>query len=718
MALDPYSICPCGSGKKIKFCCSKDIIAELGKIMRAIEGDQRAAALDQINKAIKEKGERESLLGLKANLQIALGEVAAAEPTIEKLAKAVPHNPVALALTAVVEATKEHPEAAVEKLQQALESVDEHMPHAVYSAIGVVAHALIASGNVLAARGHLMMQAALAGENDTTPLRLLMQMNASPHLPVLLKEDFVFAECPPDAPWRGEFSAAMNSGRRGAWLAACESLTSLSEKVPGQPAIIRNIAILRGSLGQLDQAIAKWREFASLEDVPLDDAVEAEALAQLLDKSQAGETVDELTLTYPIHDADKLLEQLIANRRVENMPIDLHELADEDSPPPRGAFYLLDRELPETGAELVREHIPLVLGEMYVYGRETDREARLEFALERSPDLGERKQALSELAGQLLGELDKEEITGEVPAHAAALSWQWRLPDDTPPQRRKSLMEEQHREMLLQRWPTVPHPALGGKSPRDAADDPVAKVPVLAAILVLELTAEEANQAAFDFNELRTKLQLPRREPLSAAQIDIRSLPVTRFAVLDVEGLKDDDLVLAFRRAMAKQYRTAVYRLAKEFIRRDLQAMPFDLDEVYAALIECCPDSDESLEYVEQARNRAVSEGKSPASWLLTELSIRIPRLESEEANRLLQTLRARHLQEPGVAQALHEMLVGFGIIRPDGQPGDAPPAAPSAAPAAAQPAAAAPGEIWTPDSAKTAGEGEGKSKLWVPGMD
>ena len=42
MALDHYSLCPCGSGKKIKFCCSNDILPELEKVVRAIEGDQEA----------------------------------------------------------------------------------------------------------------------------------------------------------------------------------------------------------------------------------------------------------------------------------------------------------------------------------------------------------------------------------------------------------------------------------------------------------------------------------------------------------------------------------------------------------------------------------------------------------------------------------------------------------------------------------------------------
>ena len=87
-----------------------------------------------------------------------------------------------------------------------------------------------------------------------------------------------------------------------------------------------------------------------------------------------------------------------------------------------------------------------------------------------------------------------------------------------------------------------------------------------------------------------------------------------------------------------------------------------------------------------EARQDATGEGKSPARWLLAELSLRIGRREGEEANRLMQMLTSRHLREPGVAQQLRDILVAYGIISPDGQPAAARPAEQAAA-AAATPA-------------------------------
>ena len=47
MALDAYSLCPGGTGKKIKFCCP-DFLPELQKIDRMLDGEQYMACLQHI----------------------------------------------------------------------------------------------------------------------------------------------------------------------------------------------------------------------------------------------------------------------------------------------------------------------------------------------------------------------------------------------------------------------------------------------------------------------------------------------------------------------------------------------------------------------------------------------------------------------------------------------------------------------------------------------
>ncbi len=82
MAVDPYAPCPCGSGKKVKFCCS-DLVGDIEKIHRMIEGDQPRAALRHAEQTLAKHPRRASVLDLKATLELALGETDAARATID-----------------------------------------------------------------------------------------------------------------------------------------------------------------------------------------------------------------------------------------------------------------------------------------------------------------------------------------------------------------------------------------------------------------------------------------------------------------------------------------------------------------------------------------------------------------------------------------------------------------------------------------------------------
>jgi len=95
-------------------------------------------------------------------------------------------------------------------------------------------------------------------------------------------------------------------------------------------------------------------------------------------------------------------------------------------------------------------------------------------------------------------------------------------------------------------------------------------------------------------------------------------------------------------------------------------------------------------------------------------LSLRFQRAESTEISRLLGHLQSDHIEEPGVAQALTELLVGLGVIHPDGTPAVLPDEADEEESSLLIPGAsgAKPGELWTPESQKPAGD---KPAIWTP---
>src|SRR5207244_10104753 len=101
---------------------------------------------------------------------------------------------------------------------------------------------------------------------------------------------------------------------RGAWLRAERLLTTLAERAGDAPALWHNLAVLRSWLAQEEESAAAWRRYASL-DVPLDDAVEAEAAALELDALPACEPLEVLRLTYPIRDMERVIATAPTDKR-------------------------------------------------------------------------------------------------------------------------------------------------------------------------------------------------------------------------------------------------------------------------------------------------------------------------------------------------------------------------------------------------------------------
>ncbi len=709
MPIDPYAPCPGGTGKKIKFCCA-DLVSELEKIQRMLEGEQRAACLEHIEAIEAKYPERACLLSIKAMLQAQLGQESQADQTLATFVAKYPDNPVALAEQATMKAAEAGGVAAIGLLQTALEKCDEQIPAQVYDAIGLVAQALVAENQLIAARAHLVLQLGMSGTQDQQPLQLLMRLNASTSVPLLAKQDLPLVPPPDDVLWKNSFNEALLPAMRGAWRKAADDLVALAAKVGDWPTIWRNIAVLRTWLADTPRAIEAWQKYAS-QAIPPDDAIEAEALAQSIDP-EAVDLIDVLSIEYGINDMEKLQARLMASPQGLHMPIDLARMGTEDQPPPKGAFWLLNRAVPAGGQDLTPADVPHVVGQAFLYGKQTDREARLELASYRT-QLAEAQAAITQIAGDSLGAIRNEEVSTQVPALQHALTTNWRLPEDTPADKRLALIKEQRRDILLNHWPDMPRKIFGGKSANQVAGDKAQQHKLLAAILLLELATDQV-AAEFDFNELRRKLGVPEQPPIDPSHVSLAELTLARMSRVDVKKLTDEQLVDLYQRADHYRHIAALRHLANEVIARPGIDDKLDKAEVYGLLAQIEPDGSQAVEYLNKARAAAEAGKKSTAPWDLAELALRISRGEVADADRLLHHIRDQHIREPGVAQALYQILTDAGIIGPDGRPAMPAGGAPREGADIVVPGGGAePGKLWTPGSDEPSG-GK-KSAIWTP---
>jgi hypothetical protein len=695
-------------------------------VEEALQGEQRLGALDLCNRLIAAGPNRACLHMYKAMVQLSLRETTAAGETAQEMLRIAPGNPAGLALAAMLDCHEDRVEDGVEKLQQALEAQQGKLVNAVYEALGVVGRALHLAGESIAAQAHLLLQVGATRGQDQNAMMALLELEGSGEIPLAVHGATALASIDAGSTLPAaevpEFNAALRLADMGCWLAAARKFEQLAQKTPGEPALWKNIGVLRARLLNNGLAVDALKRFAAISSVPRDLATEAMALATYLSEPADVDFVNEATVIYDVTDAAALKEHLLSSKRVQNVQVDPAMFQGTNEPPPLSAFLVLDREIPATAAGLSRDNVPKVMGEVLLYGRETDRNARVEFVVVKGADFEARTKALHEAVGQFLGSKTAEETSGKLSAAGAALAINWRFPDDTPVDVRKRMIQEHRTQVLLSIWPNLPMGSLGGKTPRVAVVDPAGQAAVAAIILTMDLAESEENP---DYNKLRRSLGLPALEPIDPAGVRVASLTPAQQTRLVIDKVSDDDLVVLYRRAVMIGAPRLVKKLAREVVARpSLDNRPeISKAETYDVLSRLATEPEVALAMVQKAQEAAKAKGQSPARYLLSELPIRLRLMQEAEAKRVLNTLMTRHMREPGVAQAVYALLAQLGLVEVDpatgrpvltgGMPGGAMPL-----PAAAG-AAAAPGTIWTPDqAAPPAPAASGKSKLWVPGMD
>jgi hypothetical protein len=563
MSIDRYSSCPGGTGKKIKFCCS-DLVSELDKVQRMLQGRQYASCLELVGQLEAKKPDRACLLACKLSLEQGVKDEEGAAATLRRFITRHPDNAIALAELAVDQVHRGELSSGLHNMQRAVATAGSELPHQVFTAMGRLAEQFLHAGHMLPARGLLLLQASINRADTGQAREMLARLTASPAVPLLFKDSIPFEAAPAGAGWGRDFNSALSLALRAQWQQAADLWNAVSSTVGDSPVVWKNLAVVRGYMGDYSGAAYAYRRYADLAPTE-QDAIEAEATSQLLTKNTAEGLAEDLVVTYAVRDLDELGRQFEADPRCEQTEIDAQDFEGET--PPRVIYALLDRRLLTDANDLTREAIPQVLAEALLFAAEGDEPPRLELEVFR-PQLESAHKVLTEVGGDALGEKEDEEVVDRMSAVELALSWRWRLPDDTTEAVRRRLLFEQRRHMVLDVWPKLPMPLFVGRTPEEVSQDASLKRKLAASVLLLEL--EDTDPAADEIcDELRRRLDLPVPESIDPTGADLSALRLARFARLQIEKLSDQQLGQAFNRAAAAQYETALRRMSQEIVRRE-----------------------------------------------------------------------------------------------------------------------------------------------------
>jgi hypothetical protein len=513
----------------------------------------------------------------------------------------------------------------------------------------------------LTAKGYLQFLTGLTNSKDPKVIQTLNNLNRSTTIPFLVREHISTYARPPQVTWGTEFDMAMGIAMRGVWTLAASMLQDMSNRILDEPAILQNLAIVSALNADFTTALCTFRQIAKLRKMPLLERVHAQAIANTLDPTSAGRILDFTLLQFPIEDVSGVMERLLSTptMRLGVMP--------GGQPQPKGVFAFLDRPLPAEGVEITVDTIPILRGHVSVFGRQTNREPRLDFALAKDFRFDEAVSQLRFILGELL---PRPPLTAKVGSFLQGLdqfAGEPVFPDGVGFEQAAKLRREITRQAVQQKWPDTPLSVLEGKSPRQAALDERLRIPLLAELLEVEVE-NELKSWDIDINALRTEIGLPALEPIDLAERPISRVPVSHFGRLKVSEMSDDDLLTAYRYAYAANAGGIVRKLALEVVSRDSVHDRIDKVDVCEVLAASSLSTDEALEWLAKSRKLATAAGESPAMWLIEEMRIRILRGESVRVHELLHEILSRYIREPDVGTSLTKMLGEYQLRIQDGQ--------------------------------------------------
>ena len=710
MQIDIYQACPCHSGKKIKFCCGKDIVVDLDKILSLAKGKQTIAALESLDRAIEKSGPRDSLLTIKTHLLISLQEYDKAREINDRLLADHPDYPIGHQHAALLLATEGNTLGAVEALQDALEATPKNeVPISMANAFRIVGLLLMSQGDVMASRAHLSFASQLRGDEDEAAGRLVLQTYRSPEIPLQLKHEFMPRPSDHDAPWSKLFTNAIRYAIRGRWREALRRAELLEKDYPDEPSIIEAIAVWNSKLGRRQQSSAAFGRLARLESLPFDERLDAETLCLLLDDQPLTKSLDMVRLVYELNDWQELVEHATANPRLISGTIHSHAFVAE-GPPPTAAFLMLDRDEVKSAEGVEFDQFPSVFAETLVYGRQTDRAPRIELYVARSDQFEEICAEFQKLLGQWLVGQPNEETIDQISLLDHMMSFQWHLPRDMPMERRREFVVNQRRNEIMNVWTTIPFLALGDRSPAEVKNDPDQQLTLAALVSIMEQGADAQMNAEFDFDALRETLGMAALPPIDPSEVDMIDISPVRMQRLEFDKLDDEPLMQVYVTCSTIGNFRALRSCAQFVLQRPELEKYIRFESVWMTLAKLTSDTDEALDMMQKARQHASSSGREVGRLLVDELEIRLERGRVESCADLLRTIQANHASDPDVQYQLAAVLQRFDLLDAEGRIA-APPDEASASPE--EPT------IWTPESGAPSGPIESstaqKSKLWLP---
>ncbi len=710
MSLDQYSFCPCGNGKKIKFCKCNEHFPEMQIIHRMIVGEQNVAALDRINSNLKTMPSEPWLLAMKSELLLQLGELESLEETSAKFIRLQPDNPLAKLYRSLVAVVRGSTEEGATLMLQAISDATEALPPLTATVAMNLMESMGQRGMILPALLHCEMLLDMGGDMVRVASgayeSLISQTNAN----TLSRESLPSCNDFEDAPYAerlAEANALVTSYRIAT---AKTKLESMQREFGAQAPILQVLLYCQLMLTDVESAGTTCRKIAEIASLPEPQRVYYQALGYDLAPKANGVAVNEELCQYVIEDSE-FEQKLLESKRLLPIAVDqLKGLLDAiltEEVPPKLAFVCVEPVLQEQFAELDAARSG---SWMAYYGKQTDKPARL-ISLE--PPIGSRRTILENVKKELgIGSLNRELLEKLPSSYLSQITASIMLRKQIAPERRSAL-NDATRQLVLDGFLDYPQECLAGKTPREAAGIDSLKIKLAGLLLHWQGSGTSAltdNQ----FKDLHHQLQL-KVPKISAAQDVFDLVGGASYFWTDLSNIDANSLIQLMQSAMTRGVTSIFENLV---LRSQQMEWPdeFKLSAKYTQLNLQTRTTTDPLE-AEGLLRQIVETGKELNVPIGNAVLERVEVLNMLGRNGESRQFLEQSLRENPNDPVLLQFVQMAMMRQQQAQRSRGGPEAAIAASSAPASGLWTPGQSEEPQSSAGSGSGGG-SKLWIPGMD
>src|SRR5579883_3040083 len=209
MALDAYGPCPCGSGKKFKWCC-QPIAAQIERAFEQESQGQHEAALRILDEVIAQNPANPEPLGRKAQILYENHRLEEAEATLQKALDISPKYPFGYLLRGLFRQNEGEIPGALMLYRKAAEYYDPEARDILGQVYAHIGESELKMNRPVAARAALQIAGRLLPGDESLRQSFDAIFGDQSALPASARREYTFQSLPADAP----------EGRRQAWAKA------------------------------------------------------------------------------------------------------------------------------------------------------------------------------------------------------------------------------------------------------------------------------------------------------------------------------------------------------------------------------------------------------------------------------------------------------------------------------------------------------------------